>query len=48
METTGWFDGKPAKIRRSGGTTEIFYGGGLGQYPRRWSRAREGAGRSSR
>ena len=48
METTGWFDGKPAKIRRSGGTTEIFYGGRLGQYPRRWSRSREGAGRSSR
>ena len=23
METTGWFDGKPAKIRRSGGTTGI-------------------------
>ena len=31
METTGWFDGKPAKIRRSGGTTEIFYGGAWGK-----------------
>ena len=33
METTGWFDGKPAKIRRSGGTTEIFYGGAWGNIP---------------
>lgn len=33
METTGWFDGKPAKIRRSGGTTEIFYGGAWGNTP---------------
>ena len=33
METTGWFDGKPAKIRHSGGTTEIFYGGAWGNIP---------------
>ena len=33
METTRWFDGKPAKIRRSGGTTEIFYGGAWGNIP---------------
>ncbi|TWP16183.1 hypothetical protein EUA75_00550 [TM7 phylum sp. oral taxon 353] len=33
METTGWFDGKPAKIRRSGRTTEIFYGGAWGNIP---------------
>ena len=33
METTGWSDGKPAKIRRSGGTTEIFYGGAWGNIP---------------
>jgi hypothetical protein cdivTM_09441 len=33
METAGWLDGKPAKIRRSGGTTEIFYGGAWGNIP---------------
>jgi len=33
METAGWFDGKPAKIRHSGGTTEIFYGGAWGNIP---------------
>ena len=33
METTGWFDGKEARIQRSGGMINIYYGGRSGNTP---------------
>ena len=33
METTGWFDGKEARIQRSGGMINIYYGGRSGNIP---------------
>ena len=30
METTGWFDGKEARIQRSGGMINLYYGGRSG------------------
>ena len=33
METTGWFDGKEAKIRQSGGMINIYYSVRSGNIP---------------
>ena len=33
MEQFGWFDGKEARIQRSGGMINIYYGGRSGNIP---------------
>lgn len=33
MEKFGWFDGKEAKIQRSGGVINVYYGGTMGNIP---------------
>ena len=33
MEQFGWFDGKEARIQRSGGMINVYYGGRFGNIP---------------